>query len=310
MIWECIEIIRARLDRLALIERTCSSQCETFRDPTELNISRFLSMFGMKKSPRLQGHAYIVLQVIRFCNVAVLLAVMTASVLMLIFAKLPNGFQFFADVVHALVFFFAGLLIFTEIGAWKKGQQFIEASWPMLASEKGFTGLGAIMGLIGCHLLGGLNTSLYTESSVPSQVAQVIIGAGIISLAFGFINIVASLAFRSGATRARAIRSAGATAQPHHIYDDYPSRANSVRKPKISGPIIPPTEPPMEEDYDDHLPPMNHYGDNKSIASVDSQHSPIVPGMPRPPPALHPAHRITQYSEASHLNRFDNSNMV
>lgn len=271
------------------------------RDPKELNITRLLNMFGVNKSPRVQGHAYIILQVIRFCNVAVLLAVMVASVLMLIFAKLPNGFQFFADVVHALVFFFAGLLIFTEIGAWQKGQDIIEKAWPMLGSSKGFTGLGAIMVLIGCHLLGGLNSGIYTDDSVPSQIPQVIIGSGIISLAFGFTNIIASLAFRSGETRARAIRMAGATAQPN-IYQGS-SRSNSARMPNISAPM-----PAMEDD--DHLPSMNYYGDSKSISSVDSRHSPIVPEISRPATALHPANRITHYSEASHINRFDNSNMV
>ncbi|KAI0426321.1 hypothetical protein F5Y09DRAFT_69739 [Xylaria sp. FL1042] len=261
-------------------------------------------MFGKGESSGFQGHAYIILQVIRFCNVAVLLAVMVASVLMLIFAKLPNGFQFFADVVHALVFFFSGLLIFTEIGLWGKGQEFVARAWPMLGPDRGFTGLGAIMVLIGCHLLGGLNGNLYSASRVPSQIPQVIIGAGIIAIAFGFTNIIASLLFKNEKVRAREVRQAGATTRDVNFNDGYSSRANSTRKPNISGPM------PMNEPFPPRGDNSEYYGDdNKSTISYDSRHSPIMPQISRPPTAMHPANRQTQYSEASHIDRFGN-NMV
>ncbi|RWA11547.1 hypothetical protein EKO27_g3536 [Xylaria grammica] len=271
----------------------------TQRDTT-LNITKFFAMFGKNNSSGFQGHAYIILQVVRVCNVAVLLAVMVASVLMLVFAKLPNGFQFFADIVHALVFFFAALLIFTELGLWGKGQAFVARAWPMLGPDRGFTGLGAIMVLIGCHLLGGLNSGIYTEAGVPSQISQVIIGAGIISLAFGFTNILASLMFKNEKVRAREIRSAGATTRDVNFNDNYGStfRSNSTRKPEISGPL--PTNYQFEDGSTDY--PV----DNKSVRSVDSHHSPLVPQISRPPSALHPHNRITHYSEASHLDRFGN----
>ncbi|KAI1815659.1 hypothetical protein GGS20DRAFT_542096 [Poronia punctata] len=258
-------------------------------------------MFGKKKSAGFQGHAYIVLQVIRFCNVAVLLAVMITSILMLIYAKLPNGFQFFADVVHAVVFFFSALLIFTEIGVWERGQEFIEEAWPLLGSNKGFSGLGAIMVLIGCHLLSGLNSNIYTAKDVPSQITQVITGSGIVAIAFGFTNIIASLVFRNGNVRARAIRNGGATAQSPSFYDD-------KKEYVISGPIGTTTH---MDGAADSLPRMNYY-DDKSIGSVGSRHSPIVPDISRPPSACHPAitARHSIYSEASHIQRFDNSNMV
>ncbi|KAI3327923.1 hypothetical protein HD806DRAFT_342853 [Xylariaceae sp. AK1471] len=263
-------------------------------------------MFGMKGS--FQGHAYIILQVIRFCNVAVLLAVMVAAVLMLIFAKLPNGFQFFADIVHALVFFCAGILIFTEIGLWGKGQKFVAEAWPMLGPKRGFTGLGAIMVLIGCHLLGGLSSGTYTSDGVPSQISQVIIGAGIVSLAFGFTNIFASLAFSAGELRAREVRETGATTRDVYFNDNYSSRSNSTRKgkPEISGPISGPmpTSDRFQEDR------MDYYEDDKSTAPVASRHSPIIPQLSRPPTAMHPANRdrvVSSYSEASHIDRFGHS---
>ena len=272
----------------------------TQRDTT-LNISKFFAMFGKGASSGFQGHAYIILQVIRFCNVAVLLAVMAASVLMLIYAKLPNGFQFFADIVHALVFFFAGLLIFTEIGLWGRGQEFVATAWPMLGPDRGFTGLGAIMVLIGCHLLGGLNSGTYTADGVPSQISQVIIGAGIIAIAFGFTNIIASLLFKGDNVRAREVRQAGATTRDFNYNDGSSSRSNSTRKPEISNPM------PMGDRF---APPAtsDYYAeDNKSTTSYDTRHSPIMPEISRPPTAMHPGLRESRYSEASHIDRFGNS---
>lgn len=259
-------------------------------------------MFGKNSSSGFQGHAYIILQVIRFCNVAVLLAVMVASVLMLIFAKLPNGFQFFADIVHALVFFFAALLIYTEIGVWAKGQNLVARAWPMLGPDRGFTGLGAIMILIGCHLLGGLSSGTYTDKNVPSQISQVIIGAGIIALAIGFTNIIASLVFKGENVRARVVRQAGATTRAG-TYDSYSSRSNSTRKPNISGPI------PMSGKDDFQKGPNYFPEEDRSMTSYDSRHSPIMPNISRPPTAMHPINRNSHYSEVSHLDRFGN-NMV
>ncbi|KAJ2997174.1 hypothetical protein NUW58_g733 [Xylaria curta] len=264
-------------------------------------------MFGKNSASGFQGHAYIILQVIRFCNVAVLLAVMVASVLMLVFAKLPNGFQFFADIVHAIVFFFAALLIFTEVGLWNKGQRFVARAWPMLGPDRGFSGLGAIMIIIGCHLLGGLNSGTYTADGVPSQISQVIIGAGIIALAFGFTNIIASLVFKNDKVRAREVRQAGATTRDVNYNDGYSARSNSTRsnsarKPNISGPM-----PMSAGDQFQHAPTDYYPDDNKSVTSYDTRHSPIMPQLSRPPTAMHPMNRATQYSEASHIDRFGNS---
>ncbi|KAI1825673.1 hypothetical protein F4861DRAFT_160776 [Xylaria intraflava] len=265
------------------------------------------SGFGKKESAGLQGYAYIILQVIRFCNVATLLAAMVASVFMLIFAKLPNGFQFFADVVHAFVFFFAALLIFTEVGLWDKGQEFVARAWPMLGPDRGFTGLGAIMVIIGCHILGGLSTGTYTAAGVPSQISQVIIGAGIISLAFGVVNILASLMFRNDKVHAREVREAGATTLPYEFNDNQTSRSyskssrkSSYNKANISAPI------PIGDTYNQGTT-MDYYADDKSAMSDESRQSPIMPEVTRPDPALHPMHRATQYSEASHLDRFGHS---
>ncbi|KAI0147752.1 hypothetical protein GGR57DRAFT_244115 [Xylariaceae sp. FL1272] len=263
-------------------------------DPN-LVIKRPIAMLGIKSNSDFQGHAYIVLQVMRFCNVAVLLAVEAATVLMLIFAKLPNGYQFFADAVHALVFAFAGLLIFTEIGFWDKGLKFIESAYPMLGEDRGFTGLGAIMALIGCHLLGELAHSTYTNDSVPPQVPQVILGVGIVTLAFGIFNIIASFLFRNkeGNTKARKVRADGAISRGGSSASSN-SRNNSLNK-KISGPM------PHHDLEAQHQEFYGSKDDDKSRYSGDFRQSPVVPGLERPPTAFHPAYRrpSTTYSEAT-----------
>ncbi|KAI1506545.1 hypothetical protein F5X99DRAFT_7313 [Biscogniauxia marginata] len=280
-------------------------------------------MFGKKGGSGFQGHAYIILQVIRCCNVAVFLATMIACVLMMIFAKMPNGYQFFGDVSLAFVLVVAGVLAYTEIGA-GPGQKLITSTWPVLGIKRGFTWLGISMFLIGCHLLGALSDDTYTDDSVPAQVGQVIMGAGIIALAFGIINVLTSFAFknRDSGVSAREVRNNGAITQDVTYRDDYSShRSNSVRKekkgkkekkekkerrrtsifdfakdrkPKISRPIPRDIEQGYDECRYDECP--------------DDRSSPIIPDVQRPPSALHPAfntgRKFSHYSEASHIDRF------
>ncbi|KAI4860805.1 hypothetical protein F4820DRAFT_93625 [Hypoxylon rubiginosum] len=283
-------------------------------------------MLGGKTRSGFQGGAFIILQVIRCCNVAVLAAVMAVSVIMMIFAKMPNGFQFFNDVSLAFVILVAGLLLWTEIPV-KTGKKFITDNWPAFGENRGFTWLGIAMILIGCHHLGALSNSTYNNKDVPFQVWQAIMGAGIIAIAFGVTNVIASWIFsnRAHGVSAREIRRDGATTLDVNFTEEYESyRSNSVRKekkanritklfgrggakPKISHPI---SGHPMPEDVE--------YGHNDSHnddlpfdnVPIDNRSSPIIPEVKRPPTALHPAFHTgsrsisSRYSEASHLDRF------
>ncbi|KAI1766586.1 hypothetical protein GGR53DRAFT_202515 [Hypoxylon sp. FL1150] len=279
-------------------------------------------MFGGKTSSGFQGPAFIILQVIRCCNIAVLLAVMAVSVIMMVYAKMPNGFQFFNDVSLAFVLLVAGLLLWTEIPV-DTGKKFITANWPAFGENRGFTWLGITMILIGCHHLGALSNSTYNNKDVPFQVWQAIMGSGIIAIAFGVTNVITSFIFsnRAHGVSAREIRRDGATTLDVNYTEEYESyRSNSVRKekkgnritrlfgkggskPKISQPIS--SYPTQNDDVEYGRPddlPMAH-------ASVDSRSSPIIPEVRRPPTALHPALAGTRsissrYSEASHLDRF------
>ncbi|KAI0019385.1 hypothetical protein F4780DRAFT_442981 [Xylariomycetidae sp. FL0641] len=263
-------------------------------------------MLGVQSTNGFKGHAYIILQVIRFCNVAVFLAIMATTVLMMVFAKLPNGFQFFGDVGLAFVLLVAGVLAYTEIGH-GRGQKTIAATWPVVGPTQGFTWLGGAMFLMGCHLLGGLSRNTYTKDSVPSQVQEVILGTGIVALAFGVFNMLASVAFRnSNGTRARQLRAEGASTSDTLYHEkEYGSASstsngsvNSRGRFNISRPI-------PQGDIEHGLDAYSTDG------PIDPRASPIMPELKRPPTALHPAIQggpggrvVSGYSEASHMDRF------
>ncbi|KAI1107340.1 hypothetical protein F4804DRAFT_329375 [Jackrogersella minutella] len=278
----------------------------TPRDTT-LGISKIFAMLGVKSRSGFQGSAFIILQVIRGCNLAVLLAVIFVSGIMMYFAKMPNGFQFFNDISLAFVIAVAGLMFWTELPI-GLGKRIIAQNWPVLGEARGFTWLGIAMILMGCHLLGALSNSTYNNKDVPFQVWQAIMGAGIIAIAFGVTNVIASLVFsnRASGVSAREIRNNGATTSTVNYTEEYDSyRSNSIRKektktwffgkdskPKISHPIT----RDVEHGRSDDLP-------------IEDRSSPLIPDVKRPPTALHPLYnagsRSSRYSEASHLDRFN-----
>ncbi|KAI0479269.1 hypothetical protein GGR56DRAFT_370875 [Xylariaceae sp. FL0804] len=272
-------------------------------------------MAGANPKTDSRGHAYIILNVLRGINITVLLAVMISSAIMMIFAKLPNGFQFFDDVTHFFVICVAGLLIFCELGVWQKGLEMIGTLGPVFANDGGFVWFGLTFFLLGCHLLGTLSSDVYTKKSVPKSVSQVIMASGVLAIAIGIINVIASFAFSSKQCDAHQMRSKGASdnKNPTAAYDgqsigsygssmrkEYPTEkrksawANPFRKSKISSPIT----HDMEQG-----PVVEHYAPEE----LDSRSSPIAPGLARPPTALHPANRNSFYSEVSHLDRFDDN---
>ncbi|KAI0852108.1 hypothetical protein F5Y00DRAFT_228671 [Daldinia vernicosa] len=281
----------------------------TPRDTT-LGIAKITDIMGFKSSSGFQGSAFIILQVIRACNLAVLLAVIFVSGIMMFFAKMPNGFQFFNDVSLAFVIAVAGLLFWTELPI-KMGKAMINRNWPAIGEDRGFTWLGIAMILMGCHHLGALSNDTYNNEDVPFQVWQAIMASGIIAIAFGVTNVIASLVFsnRASGVHAREVRNNGATTRDVNFTEEYDSyRSNSIRKEKAKsrfsifnrGNSKPKISHPITHDVE--------YGACDDQLPIDDRSSPIIPDVKRPPTALHPAYnagsRSSRYSEASHLDRF------
>jgi hypothetical protein len=263
-------------------------------------------MFNFQGTSGFQGTGYVVLNAIRCLNLIVLAALAASCILMMVFAKMPNAFQFFTDVTLFFIFCVCCLLAWTEL-PFNFGKAWIHRTWPVLSDGHGFTWFGTTMFLMGCHTLGALSAEPYTMETVGDHVWRLVAGSGCLGIAFGTINIIASLLYSNSEVDAREIRSTGATTRTYNWGDDYASnRSNSVRKekgmskwmpsfskdnkPKISQPIV----HDVEQAHNDYPP-------------VDRS-SPIIPNMQRPPTALHPAmHRgapSSRYSEVSHIDRF------
>ena len=298
----------------------------------DLTINRVAGMFNFKSRTGFQGSGYVVLNGLRAVNIFVLAATAAACFLLIIFAKMPNAFQFFTDVTLLCVAAACCLLVWTEL-PFDFGKGWIHATWPAFGPGHGFVWLGVAMLLMGCHTLGALSHEPYTKKDLGGTVWRVVAASGCLGIAFGILNVLASLLYsdRSERMTAREVRAKGATAHGHgsgggsgsgYDTDGYSSRSDSVRQEKfrsrrmsrfrlaISRPLQ--SEQDVERGGANHGNSHGECPDNGGgAAAIDDRSSPLVPQLKRPPTALHPAMnggvRSSIYSEASHLNRFDDN---
>jgi hypothetical protein len=266
-------------------------------------------MFNFEGGSGFQGTGYVVLNAIRALNLVVLTALAISCVLMMVFAKMPNAFQFFTDINLFFIFCVCCLLAWTEL-PFKFGKAWIHHTWPVFSEGHGFIWFGTAIFLMGCHTLGALSNEPYTQEIIGDHVWRVVAASGCLGIAFGTINIVASLLYSNNEVDAREIRRTGATTRTTNWGDDYLSnRSNSVRKekglsrwvPNFSKDNKPRISPPIAHDVEqahNDCPPSD-------------RSSPIIPNMQRPPTALHPMHQqmhygtaSSRYSEVSHIDRF------
>lgn len=268
-----------------------------------------MSMFNFKSSTGFQGSGYVVLNGLRAINIFVLAATAAACFLMMIFAKMPNAFQFFTDINLVFIASVCVLLIWTEL-PFSTGKKWIVTTWPVFSDGHGFIWFGLAMFLMGCHTLGELSNEPYTKKSIGTPIWRVIAASGCLSIAFGTINVLASVLYsdRDTGVNARQIRRKGATSRSDLSYqeDTYSQRSDSIRKEKSKsmrflGKFKPNISRPIAHDVE--------HGSSHDEYPINDRSSPIVPQVQRPPTALHPAisggPRSSIYSEVSHLNRFD-----
>ena len=306
-----------------------------------LNINKVAGMFNVKSRTGFQGSGYVVLNGVRAVNIFVLAATAAACFLLMIFGKMPNAFQFFTDVNLAALAALCCLLIWTEL-PFNTGKKWINHTWPVLGPRHGFVWLGVAMLLMGCHTLGALSHTPYSKKDLGGPVWRIIAASGCLGIAFGILNVLASWLYsdRAEGVSARQVRAEGATARAHSRNsasddgasypdtDGYSSRSDSVRKEKTRSRRVSlfrhrlPISRPMPQDRDVErgygggaaaAPPhaVSDISECPDSSVVDDRSSPIMPPVKRPPTALHPAMnggvRSSIYSEASHLNRFDDN---
>jgi hypothetical protein len=70
-------------------------------------------------------------------------------------------------------------------------RRWFERNWPVLSNSHGFNFLGMAMIVVGNNLLGNLNKEATSQENLGMPFWRIVIGAGVIVFALGFINIVA-----------------------------------------------------------------------------------------------------------------------
>ncbi|KAK3113553.1 hypothetical protein LTR53_009038 [Teratosphaeriaceae sp. CCFEE 6253] len=166
----------------------------------------------MTLSPKsLAGPGYIILNGIRAMNVIGLLAVVTASILMLVKTTSKSHFFFFDAVSHVLTGITGMFLFVSELSLF---QPYFARNWPLLGPSHGFVTLALAMIVLGINMLANLNKSATSQTSLGLPFWRIVIASGIVIFILGFANLIASYIFRDrkqGIT-ARQLRAHGAVA--------------------------------------------------------------------------------------------------
>lgn len=160
---------------------------------------------------RLAGPGYIVLNVLRVLNIIGLLAVIAASIVMLVKTFIVSKFFFFDGVSHVVTAGLGVCLIITELPLFRN---YVATNWPLLSTSSGFITLGTLMIILGVSILGNLNKQATSQKSLGTSFWRIVISSGILMLILGAANIFANYIFRNkelGIT-AREVRAYGAVA--------------------------------------------------------------------------------------------------
>ena len=273
---------------------------------------------GIVEAPdrnRPKKSAWIVLQILRILTMLVLSGVVVAEWCMIIRDGISEAFFVFHAIIHVFVSFFAIFLIISELGMFKS---YFYDNWPLLSDTHGLVWLGLIMVLVGSKLLGNLAEEANSQENLSMPIWRAVLAVGILNITFGFINIVCSFVYKTPMYTAREVRAFGSkldgkNSAKEYDYDASTHRSTSVRSnekqpawKRLTRPFVGGVK---KRSISSPMPTADesHYAVSDVEAGYDgdeSQHrrgSPIIPGVVRPPTALHPVNR---YSEVSHMNRF------
>lgn len=182
---------------------------------------------------KVSGMGYVILQCMRALNIIALLAVIAASVVMLIKTFIVNGFFFFDTIGHVITALLAGkyssyctpflnckltgilvFLILSEIPFISALNAYFIKNWPLLSFQHGFATLGLLMMIDGISVLGNLNSDNAGSDKLGASFYQIIIAGGILCFVVGVLNVIASYIFRNrkAGVSARMVRAYGAQA--------------------------------------------------------------------------------------------------
>ena len=190
------------------------------------NVAKHATMFNLGQNSKVRGSGHLILNGLRACTLIGLAAVMVSSWAMIVIAGLNGDFSFFDTVGHLFVFIFAVFLTITELSLF---QRYFRDNWPVFSFSHSLAWLGVFMIMLGCQVLGNFDKDKYSQKNLTPPIWRLVLASGILSIAFGFFNIIASIIFRDGSQgiTARHIRKDGSLATADNkaaMYDEYPAR--------------------------------------------------------------------------------------
>lgn len=181
-------------------------------------------------SESLAGPGYIILNCIRGLNIIGLLAIMAASVVLLVRTTTHSSLFFFDALTNVVSLCSAIFLMFSEMNLFNA---YYARVMPLLSPDHGFVALSLALFVLGVDLLAKLNHDSDTRQALGLPFWRVVIAAGILCFILGIINFVASYVFRDSkqGITARQVRAHGAVAAHMALKSSNTSSPSSTRTP-------------------------------------------------------------------------------
>lgn len=181
----------------------------------------------------LDGAGYIILNCIRVLNIIALLAIIAASVVMLVKTTTDTKYYFFDAISHVLTAITGMFLLTSELSLFRG---YFARNWPLLSPAHGFVFFALAMVVLGINMLGNLNKPSISQKKIGLAFWRIVIASGILTFIAGWINFIASYVFRdrkAGIT-ARQVRAHGAVAasKTPSVGHGEQSQSSSLSKPQ------------------------------------------------------------------------------
>lgn len=231
---------------------------------------------GPKAPRKPKPAAFYILNAFRVINVIVLTTIAISSAVLMVAAKMPNGFTFFSDISLLFLMVICLFLGLSECGLW---QGWFAKHWPAFGPQRGLTWLGFSMLMMGSHTLGELSDDRYSTEKMGKVFWSLCLAAGILAIIFGFANVAMSWWFgkRQGIS-VRGLRADG-TSQADKPFPDSNNDKRGVSVSDIGHPL-----PKYSAD-------KYNSDDEEKGAPLEDRGSPIAPEIQRPLTSLHPAYQ-------------------
>ncbi|PGH32628.1 hypothetical protein GX50_04603, partial [[Emmonsia] crescens] len=135
----------------------------------------------------LAGPGYIVLNIIRVFNIICLLCVIAACSVLLVKTSTATNFFFFDAMDRTSLTKTTAFLVISELGLFER---WFEENWGCFCRHSSFLALGVAMLFLGMSIIGCLNREDLNKDAIGLTFWRLVLGAGIIAIVFGFVNIV------------------------------------------------------------------------------------------------------------------------